>query len=208
MRFPNKLPFRRCRNMSAASMSGTFSRKYPVCCSPFTRTPSSRRRVTQRQTVDRDTPISRAIRAPLTTIVAFSASSVSSAAIRRSVVPGSVSDCAFVRRAMIFYSCRRINVVEPNVGEPTPASHQTCWWPTETDVSLRFLDEVHKQAQVRGRGRMGERTRRAKISACFCVGPCMVEGDPAGNLHDGVAPYSSRQLHATSGLLGTQVVEQ
>ena len=42
------------------------------------------------QTVERDIPISRAMRAPLTTIVAFSASSVNSAARRRSVVPGSV----------------------------------------------------------------------------------------------------------------------
>jgi hypothetical protein len=61
------------------------------------RTPNSRKRFTQRQTVERDTPISRAIRAPLTTIVAFSASNVSNPASRRSVVPGRVSDSALFR---------------------------------------------------------------------------------------------------------------
>ena len=49
-------------------MSGTFSRKYPVAAWPFTLTPNSRSRSTQRHTVERDTPISRAIRAPLMTM--------------------------------------------------------------------------------------------------------------------------------------------
>jgi hypothetical protein len=51
--------------------------------------------------VDLETPISRATRAPLTTIVAFSASKVTKAAMRRSVVPGSVSVTVFVLRLMI-----------------------------------------------------------------------------------------------------------
>jgi hypothetical protein len=69
-------------------MSGTRSRKYPVCGWPFKRTPTSRRRSTHRQTVERETPISFAIRAPLIAIVALSAKSVSKEASRRSVVPG------------------------------------------------------------------------------------------------------------------------
>src|SRR6266436_270992 len=81
--------------MSAVRMSGTFSKKYPVRGCPFTRTPNSRSRSTHFQTVDLDTPISRATRAPLTTIVAFSASNVTNDAICRSVNPGSVSVVGF-----------------------------------------------------------------------------------------------------------------
>src|SRR6202049_3666052 len=73
--------------MSAFKISGTCSRKYPVAARPFTFTPNSLKRVTHRKTVDRDTPISRAILAPLITIVPFSANSVSSAATCRSVLP-------------------------------------------------------------------------------------------------------------------------
>src|SRR5580692_7856363 len=91
MCFPKRLPFNRCRNMSGVKISGTFSRKYPEPALPFTRTPSPRSCRTHCQTIERDTPISRAIRAPLITIVAFSASSVSNAASRLSVVPGRVS---------------------------------------------------------------------------------------------------------------------
>src|ERR1700676_1808023 len=108
MRLPNKLPFSRWRSMSGVRMSGTFSRKYPVRGCPFTRTPNSRRRSTQVQTADRETPISRATRAPLTTIVAFSASNVTSAAMRRSVVPGSDSAAFFLRGTML---CESIDMV-------------------------------------------------------------------------------------------------
>src|SRR6266852_2429990 len=76
-----------CRSMSGVRISGTRSRKYPVCGLPFTRTPTSRRRSTQRHTVERETPISLAMRAPLMAMVALLAKSVSREARRRSVVP-------------------------------------------------------------------------------------------------------------------------
>src|ERR1051326_959403 len=86
--FANMLPFNCCRSMSGVSMSGTRSRKYPVFGLPFTRTPPPRSRSTQRQTVERVTPISFAMRCPLIAIVALFARSVSREASRRSVVPG------------------------------------------------------------------------------------------------------------------------
>src|SRR3984957_2639547 len=64
---------------------------YPVAVWPFTRTPSSRNFSIQRHTCCRVTPISFAICPPLITIVAFSASSVSSASIRLSVIPGKLA---------------------------------------------------------------------------------------------------------------------
>src|SRR6266481_7096549 len=82
------LPFKRWRSMSGVRISGTRSRKYPVLGLPFTRTPTSRRRSTQRHTVERETPISFAMRDPLMAIVALSANNVSREASRRSVVPG------------------------------------------------------------------------------------------------------------------------
>src|SRR5580692_2042803 len=91
MRFPKRLPFNLCRNMSGVKISGTRSKKYPSPALPFTCTPSPRNCRTHCHTIERDTPISRAIRAPLITIVAFFASSVSKAASRLSVVPGRVS---------------------------------------------------------------------------------------------------------------------
>src|SRR5205823_981099 len=99
---------------------GTFSRKYPVAACPFTFTPSPRSRSTHRHTVERDTPISRAMRAPLITMVAFSASSVSSPATLRSVVPGKGSGFMGISLRL------------------------------ERRLSLRFLDAVYKQTQVRG----------------------------------------------------------
>src|SRR6266446_1062639 len=82
------LPFKRWRSMSGVRISGTRSRKYPVLGLPFTRTPTSRKRSTQRHTVERETPISLAMRDPLIAIVALSANNVSREASRRSVVPG------------------------------------------------------------------------------------------------------------------------
>src|ERR1700740_1350779 len=82
------LPFRRWRSMSGVRMSGTRSRKYPVLGLPFTRTPTSRSLSTQRHTVERETPISFAMREPPMAIVALSANNVSREASRRSVVPG------------------------------------------------------------------------------------------------------------------------
>src|SRR3984957_17346086 len=64
---------------------------YPVAVWPFTRTPNSRNFSIQRHTCCRVTPISLATCAPLITIVAFSASSVSSASIRLSVIPGKLA---------------------------------------------------------------------------------------------------------------------
>src|SRR5947207_1201808 len=82
------LPLSCWRSKSGVRMSGTRSRKYPVFGLPFTRTPTSRSRSTQRQTVERETPISLATRSPLIAIVALFAKSVSSEVSRRSVVPG------------------------------------------------------------------------------------------------------------------------
>jgi len=64
------------------------SKKYPVFGLPFTRTPTSRSRCTQRQTVERETPISLAIRSPLMAMVALLEKSASSEVSLRSVVPG------------------------------------------------------------------------------------------------------------------------
>lgn len=55
---------------------------------PLTRTPASRKRSTQRHTVELETPISFAMREPLMAMVALSANKVSREASRRSVVPG------------------------------------------------------------------------------------------------------------------------
>src|SRR5258708_36423063 len=82
------LPFKRSRSMSGVRMSGTRSRKYPVLGLPFTRTPTSRSRCTQRQTVERETPISLAMRSPLMAMVALLEKSASSDVSLRSVVPG------------------------------------------------------------------------------------------------------------------------
>src|SRR5216683_5010128 len=76
-----------CRSMSGVRISGTRSRKYPVCGLPLTRTPTSRRRSTQRHTVERETPICLAMRAPLMAMVALFANNVSREASRLSVVP-------------------------------------------------------------------------------------------------------------------------
>src|SRR6267142_3432185 len=82
------LPLSCWRSRSGVRMSGTFSKKYPVFGLPFTRTPTSRNRCTQRQTVERETPISLAIRSPLMAIVALLEKSASSDVSLRSVVPG------------------------------------------------------------------------------------------------------------------------
>src|SRR3984957_5116070 len=68
-------------------MSGTCSRKYPVAARPFTFTPNTRKTPPQRKPAEPQPPVSRAILAPLITIVPFSASSVSRAATCRSVLP-------------------------------------------------------------------------------------------------------------------------
>src|SRR5260221_5214179 len=82
------LPLSCWRSRSGVRMSGTRSRKYPVLGLPFTRTPTSRSRCTQRQTVERETPISLAIRSPLMAMVALLEKSASSDVSLRSVVPG------------------------------------------------------------------------------------------------------------------------
>src|SRR6266436_2972607 len=95
------LPFKRSRSISGVRMSGTRSRKYPVLGLPFTRTPTSRRRSTQRHTVERETPISLAIREPLMAIVALSANKVRREASRRSVVPGREVGAMEVGRSLL-----------------------------------------------------------------------------------------------------------
>src|SRR4029077_9113666 len=95
------LPFKRSRSMSGVRMSGTRSRKYPVFGLPFTRTPTSRRRSTQRHTVERETPISLAMRAPLMAMVALFANNVSREASRRSVVPESELEAMEVGRSLL-----------------------------------------------------------------------------------------------------------
>src|SRR5580700_10222897 len=87
MRLPKGVPRNRRRSKLGESTSGTRSIRYPVRGWPFTRTPSARSRCVQRQTAERLTPICRAIFSPLMTIMGFSESNVSSASIRRSVVP-------------------------------------------------------------------------------------------------------------------------
>src|SRR5229473_313378 len=83
MRFPKRLPFSRCFSMSGVRISGTCSRKYPAPAWLFTFTPNSRSRSTHCHTMDRETPTSFAMRAPLITMVAFSASNVSNPASLR-----------------------------------------------------------------------------------------------------------------------------
>src|ERR1700746_1754962 len=82
------LPFKRWRNMSGVRMSATRSRKKPVFGLPLTHTPTSRSLLTQRHPLERETPISFAMRDPLMAIVALFANNVSREASRRSVVPG------------------------------------------------------------------------------------------------------------------------
>ena len=88
MRLPNGVPRSRRRSKLGESTSGTRSIRYPVRGWPFTRTPSARSRCVHRHTAERLTPICRAIFSPLITIMGFSESSVSSASMRRSVLPG------------------------------------------------------------------------------------------------------------------------
>src|SRR5581483_8312282 len=90
--------------------------------------PSSRSRSTQRHTVERETPISRAIRAPLTTMVAFSPSKVASAAIRRSVAPG-IMVCGMVVEP---FRLRRGQLTWP--GRPRQAFFQA------EDSAIRLCD--------------------------------------------------------------------
>src|SRR5882724_2069468 len=95
------LPFKRSRSISGVRMSGTRSRKYPVLGLPFTRTPTSRKRSTQRHTVERETPISFAIRDPLMAMVALFANRVSREASRRSVVPERELEAMEVGRSLL-----------------------------------------------------------------------------------------------------------
>src|SRR5580704_11140521 len=179
-------------------MSGTFSKKYPVCCSPFTRTPSSRSRVTHRHTVERDTPISLAMRAPLTTIVAFSASKVSSAAMRRSVVPAGVDGEGRLRITKI----SSVIPIAPN------RELQLFEFPLEGSSGSVVFDRVDKQAHIHRRRGMGQRSGRKKISPSFGIGPSVLNRNAAGNLDHAVPPQSPRQLHATPCSLRRHVVKQ
>src|SRR5579859_1025421 len=178
MRLPNRVPFNCRLSTSGVRTSGTFSRKYPVAAWPFTLTPSSRRRSTQRHTVERETPISRAMRPPLMTKVAFSASSLSSPATLRSVVPGKVSGIMGI-------------LIAP-----------------QRRLSLRVLDAVYKQAEVRGGGGVGQHTGGKKIGAGFRVGVGIFEGDAAGNFNYTIRPHAARNLHAFRGAFRGQVVEE
>src|SRR5215470_16907331 len=178
MCFPKRVPFNCRLSQSGVRTSGTFSRKYPVAAWPFTLTPNSRRRSTHRHTVERETPISRAMRAPLMTMVAFSASSLSSPATLRSVVPGKVS--GFMGN--IFAPQRRL--------------------------SLRVLDAIYKQTQVRSGGRMRQHPGRKKVSAGLGVSVNIFERNPAGNLDHTVGPQTTGNFHALRGLLRRHVVQQ
>ena len=105
-------------------------RSNPLPSDPLHEHPVRASRCTQRQTVERETPISFAIRAPLMTIVAFSASSVSRVARRRSVVPGRDGGLRHQDVFPVFRVSKR--VVSPQCG-----------------TSLLSLKAVHKQTYVR-----------------------------------------------------------
>src|SRR5215472_16955679 len=174
MCFPNSVPFNCRLSKSGVRTSGTFSRKYPVAAWPFTLTPNSRRRSTHRHTVERDTPISRAMRAPLMTMVAFSANNLSSPATLRSVVPGNISGF--------------MGVISR--------------W-----LSLRVLDAIYKQAEVRLGSRVRQHAGRKKICAGFRVSMGIFKRYPAGDLDDTVRPQAACDLDARCGLLRRHVVQ-
>src|SRR5713101_4572589 len=178
MRFPKRLPFSRCFSMSGVRMSGTCSRKYPAPAWLLTFTPNSRSRSTHCHTMDRDTPTSFAIRAPLITMVAFSASNVSNPASRLSVVPGKDSWVIGSRR--------------------TPSRR----------LSLRSLDAVHKQAEVCGRRRVREHPRRKKVRASLRVSARVLERDPPGDFDHAFRAYSARNFHARRRAFRSHVVQQ
>src|SRR5579863_1918770 len=166
------LPLSCWRSMSGVRISGTRSRKYPVLGFPLTRTPTSRNRSTHRQTVERETPISLAIRSPLMAMVALLAKSVSREASRRSVLP------------------------EREV------------WAMEAARSLLVLDGVHKQAEIGGRRRVGQRARRKKIGSGFGICANIPQRNAAGNFHHALGPQAARQFDCALSFGGRHVVEK
>src|SRR5205085_3358964 len=74
-------------------------------------------------------------------------------------------------------------------------------------LSLRFLDAIHKQAQVSGGGRVRQHPGRGKISSRLGISVDIFEHNSAGNFHDAIGAHAARNLYAFGRSFRSHVVE-